>query len=593
MLILGISCYYHNSAAALIHDGDLIAAVEEERFSRIKQDSAFPENSIQFCLQQAGISANDLDHVVFYETPNLKFERILGSALGTFPKSWKSFSEAMISWFDQKLWIKQRIQEELNIDGEKIHFTEHHQSHAASTFLTSPFDEATVITIDGVGEWATTTVGVGRTNLETKQSSLVIQKEQEFPHSIGLLYSAFTAFLGFRVNGGEYKVMGMSPYGEPNHIDKIEKIFKVADDGSFWMDSDYFSYTYSTEKTFNKKFEALFGQPRVHETDFFTKKTHPNMQLDASKAKDNQYYADIAASIQRATELAILKMISASYEGIPNLCMAGGVALNSKANGRILKDTPFEHLHIQPAAGDAGGALGAALYHYHIELGHPRKFVQEHCYWGPEYSNAEIVSAVKEKGYSYSEISNQKKLSSLIVEKISSGKVVSLFQGRAEWGPRALGNRSIIADPRRDDMKEIVNSMIKFREPFRPFAPVVLEKDAGTLFPDLANQAGATPPRFMLVVHPWESKFGEKVPAVNHLGTGRMQTIKREWNPLYHDLVSDFGESTGIPVLMNTSFNLRGEPIVNTPANALNTFTKSNLDLLVMENIVVEKKNNS
>lgn len=592
MLILGISCYYHDSAAALLKDGEILAAAQEERFSRKKNDNAFPHQAIDFCLQAAGINATDLDYVVFYEKPLLKFERVLMTSLSTFPKSWKSFSESMISWFDEKLWIRQSITENLGIDKDQVSFVEHHLSHAASAFFASPFEEAAVVTIDGVGEWATTTIGQGSTNPETKENRLEINFQQEFPHSIGLLYSAFTAFLGFRVNSGEYKVMGMSPYGEANVVDKIEKIFKIHPDGSFQLDLDYFSYHYSTEQTFNNRFVDLFGEPRIHESDFFTSKTHPNMDIDPQVDKANQGYANIAASIQHVTEQAIFSLANAGFAqtGSKNLCIAGGVGLNSKANGKILQETAFEELFIQPAAGDAGGALGAALYHYHVELGHPRKFVQEHCYLGEAFNSAQISEALENENYEYEEHQDQDALVSPVIDDLLEGKVISLFQGRAEWGPRALGNRSILADPRREDMKEKVNLMIKFREPFRPFAPAIREEDASNFFPSLKYRERSYPPRFMLEVHPWEKDFGEKVPGVNHLGTGRMQTVRKEWNPFYYNLLSEFGNSTGVPVLMNTSFNLRGEPIVNSPKDALNTFSKSGIDTLIMENFVVRKK---
>ena len=589
MIILGISCYYHDSAAALIKDGRLIGAVEEERFSRKKHDSGFPHLAIKYCLSEAGINAQDIDFVVFYEKPLLKFERILMTALGTYPKSWKSFSESMISWLGDKLWIKQTIAEELDIKKEKVQFVDHHLSHSASAFFASPYEKASIVTIDGVGEWATATIGSGHSMPNGDGNILEINREQEFPHSIGLLYSAFTSFLGFRVNSGEYKVMGMSPYGDPKHIEKIERIFKISDDGSFWMDMDFFSFNHSAEHSFNKNFVKLFGKPRKHETEFFTERTNPNSVLDLEKAKENQHYADIAASIQKVTEKAILAIINASYDGTKNLCMAGGVALNSKANGRILRETPFEHLFIQPAAGDSGGALGAALYWYHVELGKPRKFIQDHCYWGPKYSLDQISSAIKNSDFIAEEFTDKSKIVPIVAKDIVDGKVISLFQGRVEWGPRALGNRSILADPRREEMKEIVNRVIKFREPFRPFAPVILSEDASRFFPDLASDKLGLPQRFMQVVQPWEPNFGEKVPAVNHLGTGRMQTIQHDQNPFYYDLVNTFGEITDVPVLMNTSFNLRGEPIVNTPENALNTFAKSGIDTLVMENFVIRK----
>jgi carbamoyltransferase len=591
MFILGISCFYHDSAAALLQDGMLVAAAEEERFSRIKHDYGFPAQAIAFCLQQAGIRGEELDYVVFYEKPLVKFERILMSTLGSFPRSWRTFGEAMIAWMGDKLWMKSLLAEQIGIPADRILFVEHHLSHAASAFLATPYDEAAILTLDGVGEWTTTTMGYGRASWDDGANEIVLTHEQRFPHSLGLLYSAFTAFLGFRVNNGEYKVMGMSPYGEPRFMDKIDKLFKVNSDGSFWLDMDYFSYHYSAERTFSQNFIKLFGQPRVHESEFFTPKTNPEIAPNSPKAKENQYYADIAASIQRVTEETILKIARALHQqtGSKRLCMAGGVALNSKANGRILAETPFEELFIQPAAGDSGGALGAALYVYHVLLGQPRRWVQEHNYWGAAYSEDEILAAVRYAGFSYERIDDNEQIVTRAVDDILAGKVVSWYQGRFEWGPRALGNRSILADPRRPDMKDIVNSKIKFREPFRPFAPVILEEETARFFPCLTDQEQQYPPRFMLVVCPWDKALGQQVPAVNHLGTGRLQTIRREWNPRYYRAVELFGQATGAPVLLNTSFNLRGEPIVTTPSNALNTFGNSGIDTLIMENYRITK----
>ncbi len=591
MYILGLSFFYHDSAAALLQDGLLVAAAEEERFSRKKHDFGFPTLAIDFCLNQAGITVDELDYVVFYEKPILKFERILMSALGSFPKSWRAFGEAMVTWFDQKLWIKNLLMDRIGVPAEKLLFVGHHMSHAASAFFASPYDEAAILTIDGVGEWTTATIGHGRASWENGDNEIKLTHEQRFPHSLGLLYSAFTAFLGFSVNSGEYKVMGMSPYGEPRFIDKIDKIFKVYDDGSFWVNMDYFSYHYSAEQTYNDNFVKLFGQPRVHESDFFTSKTNPEVDPKSPKAVENQYYADIAASIQRVCEETILKMANAAHQqtGSKRLCMAGGVALNSKANGRLLRESPFEEIFIQPAAGDDGGALGAALYAYHILLGKPRRFVHEHNFYGAGFGEDDVLAAITEKGYPYERIDDEEALVRHAVEDIMDGKVISIFQGRAEWGPRALGNRSIIADPRRSDMKDIVNSKIKFREPFRPFAPVILEEATEQYFPGLKDAANNYALRYMLVVWPWDEALGQHIPAVNHLGTGRMQTIRKEWNPRYYRMVERFGEETGVPVLMNTSFNLRGEPIVNTPANSLKTFGNSGIDSLYIENYIVRK----
>lgn len=592
MLILGISCYYHDAAAVLLQDGQLVAAAEEERFSRIKHDAAFPQQAIAFCLRSAGVAAADLDYVVFYEKPLLKFERIFKTHLAAFPRSWRVFGEAMIAWLGDKLWVKSHIQEKVGVPGDKILFADHHLAHAASAFFASPFTEAAVLTVDGVGEWTTAARGYGRGSWEDgAQNQLVLTEEQRFPHSLGLLYSAFTAFLGFRVNNGEYKVMGMAPYGEPRYVDKVEQIFTVYDDGSFWLDMDYFSYHYSHDRTYSDKFVKLFGAPRVHSDDFFTSKTHPELSSADPQVRQNQYYADVAASIQRVTEETLIKMACALHEqtGLRNLCMAGGVALNSKANGRLRSETPFDNIYIQPAAGDSGGALGAALYAYHVLLGRPRRFVQEHNYWGAAYTAADIATAVGESGFRCEEVTDEDTLTARAVDDILAGKVIAWFQGRFEWGPRALGSRSILADPRRAEMKEVVNTKIKFREPFRPFAPVIIEEAVPEYF--VGNHVEENYlARFMLTVERFQEGPGARVPAVNHMGTGRLQSVRRAWNPRYYDVVYQFGQATGVPVLMNTSFNLRGEPIVNTPANALRTFAHSDIDTLVMGNVIVRKR---
>ena len=592
MYILGISCFYHDSAAALIKDGKLVAAAEEERFSRIKHDSDFPSKAIRFCLEYAGISEKDLDYAVFYEKPFHKFERILMSSMQMFPRSWKVFREAMMAWLGEKLWVKSIIKDKVGIKADRILFGEHHLSHAASAFYPSPFEEAAFLTVDGVGEWATTTMGIGR-NTEIK-----IQKEIKFPHSLGLLYSAFTAFLGFRVNNGEYKVMGMAPYGKPKYIDKIyNNLIKLAEDGSFRINMDYFSYHYSDEKTFNSKFVDLFGKPRERESSFFTSGTrYPSYFGDKPAnfqelCRENEHYADIAASIQKVTEEILLKLINSLHKetGLKKLCLAGGVALNSVANGRIMRETPFEEIFIQPAAGDGGGALGAAMHVYHGLIGKPRNFILEHAFWGKAYSEKEIKTFLDDNNISYKYYQEEKDLLTRITDDLVNGRVVGLFQGRFEWGPRALGNRSILADPRSEKMKDTVNIKIKFREPFRPFAPVIMEEETDEYFEggEIARQF---PARYMLFVLPFKENKADTISAVNHMGTGRLQTIREEWNPRYYRIIKSFKEATGIPVLLNTSFNLRGEPIVNTPANAYNTFINSGIDVLVMDNFMIRKE---
>ncbi len=593
MNILGVSCFYHDAAAALVQDGLLVAAAEEERFSRIKHDFGFPQRAIEFCLKKAGLTANDLDYVVFYEKPLVKFERILMTALSTFPRSWETFGEAMIAWFDGKLWIKSLLVEKVGVPAEKVLFVDHHLSHAASAFFCSPFDEAAILTIDGVGEWTTATMGRAAADWTGQgQNSITLTREMRFPHSLGLLYSAFTAFLGFQVNEGEYKVMGMAPYGQPRYVDKIEKVFRVYDDGSFWVDMNYFSYHYSPRHTFNSRFVDLFGEPRAPESEFFTTTTDSKLNPNDPAVKKNQYYADVAASIQLVTEETMLKMARQAHREtrLKKLCMAGGVALNSVANGRILRETPFEDVYIQPAAGDSGGAVGAALYVYHVLLGQPRKFVMKHAYWGEEYDASQVQSLLSSNGVKCEFVEDDEKLTDRLVDDLIQQKVLGWFQGRFEWGPRALGNRSILADPRCREMKDIVNSKIKFRELFRPFAPVVLEERTQE-FLDLNEPARHYPADFMLLVCPVKEDKRAVIQAVTHQGgTGRLQAIRREINPRYYRLVEKFGEATGVPVLMNTSFNLRGEPIVASPANALNTFRNSGIDTLVLGNYVIRKQ---
>jgi carbamoyltransferase len=591
MYILGISCYYHDAAAALLKDGKLVAAAEEERFTRKKHDFEFPENAIKFCLDFTGLTSQELDYVVFYEKPFHKFERILMSTLQNFPRSWNVFRESMITWLGDKLWVKSHLKDKLNIEDNRILFGEHHLSHAASAFYPSPFDEAAILTVDGVGEWTTATSGVG------KGTEIKLENEIKFPHSLGLLYSAFTAFLGFKVNNGEYKVMGMAPYGKPKYADRIyENLIEVTSDGSFWMNMDYFSYHYSDERAYSAKFEDLFGKPRDPEMNFFTSHTRypsyfgekPSDYQELCRA--NEHYADIAASIQLVTEEVLLKLVCSLHKetGKKNLCIAGGVGLNSRANGRILHETPFENIFIQPAAGDGGGALGAALYVYHGLLRKPRTFVLEHAYWGKEYSGEEIEEFLELNNVSYENFADDEKLLDRVVDDLVDGKVVAWFQGRFEWGPRALGNRSILADPRSEEMKDLVNVKIKFREPFRPFAPVILEENVEDFFQGdgIAQQFAA---RYMLLVLPFKESMGERINAVNHMGTGRLQTIREEWNPRFYRIVKKFGEVTGIPVLLNTSFNLRGEPIVNSPADAYKTFSRSGIDVLVLENYLIRK----
>lgn len=591
MKVLGLSAFYHDSSAALVVDGKLVAAAEEERFSRRKHDHDFPSLAVDFCLRQGKLKIEDLDFVVFYEKPFVKFERIFQSALETFPKGVGVFRAAMQTWLLDKLWIKAIIREKLDISNEKIAFCDHHVAHAASSFYCSPFDRAAILTVDGVGEWTTTAKGIG------DGKEIHLSQEMRFPHSLGLLYSAFTAFLGFEVNEGEYKVMGMAPYGEPKYLDKVWKLMDLAEDGSFQLKMEYFKYPYSLKNTFNRNFEKLFGPPRKPETHFFTKNTgFPSyfgerpvnyVGLEA----ENQHYADIASSIQKAVEEIVVRMARTLHKetGLTDLCMAGGVALNSVANFKILRETPFKRLYIQPGAGDGGGAIGAAFHFVHQVMGQPRNFVMNHAYWGEAFSDDQAIDFFKSQNISYERIPDENDLIEQVVAALISKKVIGWHQGRFEFGPRALGCRSILADPRGAEMKDVVNTKIKFREPYRPFAPSILAEAAEEYFdmPGISEQEGA---KFMLLVAPVKQEKQGVIPAVSHMGTGRLQTVFSETNPRYYKLIKTFGQATGVPVLMNTSYNLRGEPIVTAPTHAYRTFKASEMDLLVVGNCLVRKQ---
>jgi carbamoyltransferase len=592
MNVLGVSCYYHDAAAALLRDGQLVAAAEEERFSRKKHDYDFPQTAIDFCLETGGIQGGDVDYVAFFEKPFRKFDRILMTALQTYPKSYKVFRESMITWMIDKLWVATKISSQLGIPKDRILFCEHHMSHAASAFLCSPFEESAILTVDGVGEWVTGTWGVGKGN------QIELRKQMMFPHSLGLLYSAFTAFLGFEVNEGEYKVMGMAPYGKPRYVDKVWKLIRQDADGSFSLDMDYFCFHRSTDKTFNGRFTQLFGEPRPPKMLFFTEESgFPTYFGDPPSnfnelCKMNQHYADIAASIQRVTEEVLLGMARAIKKetGQKRLCIAGGVGLNSVANSRILRETGFEELFVQPSAGDGGGALGAALWADNMLLGNPRRFRMDHAYWGKAYGPGEVRDFLDQNHIPYQYIEDDDRLLDITVDRLQNGKVIGWFQDRFEWGPRALGNRSIIADPRNPHMKDIVNTKIKFREPYRPFAPSVLAECAEKYF-DLPRATQHYPARYMLYVVPVRECQQSSLPAITHVdGTGRLQTVFRDTNPRYYGLIERFAQATGMPAVMNTSFNLKGEPVVNTPANAFNTYTKSEMDMLVLGNFIVEKQ---
>jgi len=569
MNVLGLSFYYHDSAAALVQDGVLVAASAEERFSRLKHDSGFPQLAIDFCLQTGGISMDDVDYVVFYEKPFVKFERMLLTAMATFPRSAAVFRESMQRWISDKLWIKSMMSKRMGIPSSKLLFADHHMSHAASSYFTSPFEESAILTVDGAGEWSTATYGMGRGN------KIELIKELRFPHSLGLLYSAFTAYCGFEINEGEYKLMGMHPYGKPVHCDKIYELIDVAEDGSLWHNMKYFAYHYSRDNTLAEAFGEHFGKPP----------RDPKLQ---DKSLD-PYYCDMAASIQRVTEEILLKMATHLHKetGAKNLCLAGGVALNSVANYKILRNSPFENVYIHPAPGDDGGSVGAAYWAYNHLLDQPRGPGLTHAYLGSEHGDDSIQAFLDKNDIPFEKIEDDEKFYDFVAQALADGNVCGWFRGRMEWGPRALGSRSIIADPRKAEMKEKLNATIKFREAFRPFAPSVLEERAADFF-DFPEAAEWWPGRFMLYVCPVLDEKRSDLPAITHEdGSGRLQTVYKETNPGYHRMIERFGELTGVPVVMNTSFNLKGEPIVEDPSHAFNTFSLSGMDYLFMNNYIV------
>ncbi len=586
MNILGISAFYHDSAATLIIDGKIIAAAQEERFSRKKHDHRFPKNAIKFCLEEANLSIEDIDFVAFYDKPFLKFERILETYLTYAPKGIKSFLKAMPVWIKEKLWLKEVIASELNFSG-KILFPEHHQSHAASAFYPSPFNDAAFITFDGVGEWTTTSIGVGEKN------KIKILADIKFPHSLGLLYSAFTYYTGFKVNSGEYKVMGLAPYGEPKYVNTIlENLLDLKEDGSFKLNMKYFNFAAGLTMT-NSKFNKLFGgPPRKAESDL------------------TQREMDLARSVQDVTELVMLRTAKhvRKVTGKKNLCLAGGVALNCVGNGKILNEKIFDNIWIQPAAGDAGGALGAALFVWHQYLDNSREVnsktdSQQGSYLGQEFSKEEVRKFLYSKSIKYIEYSDEE-IPTEIAKLLNSEKVIGWFNGRAEFGPRALGNRSIIGDARSQKMQSIMNLKIKFRESFRPFAPSVLEEKVSEYFemdvpsPYMLLVADVKKERQKKMTESEKKLFGiEKlnikrsdIPAVTHVDySARIQTVSKETNPLYHATISKFDELYGSAVIVNTSFNVRGEPIVNNPEEAYTCFMRTDMDYLLLGNLLLDK----
>jgi len=593
--ILGLSAYYHDSAAALVVDGEIIAAAQEERFSRKKHDPGFPINAVSYCLAEAGISLSDVDYVVFYDKPLVKFERLLETYLAYAPRGFRSFVAAMPIWLKDKLFLKTTLKRELAALGElkekdlpQLLFSEHHEAHAASAFYPSPYDRAAVMCLDGVGEWATTSVWLGEGN------KLTPQWEIDFPHSLGLLYSAFTYYTGFRVNSGEYKLMGLAPYGEPKYVDLIlDHLIDLKPDGTYRLDMSYFNYATGLTMTGSKLDKLFGGPPRKPESDLTQKEM------------------DIARSIQEVTEEVVLRLSRTVHKelGVDYLCLAGGVALNCVANGRILREGPFKDIWIQPAAGDAGGALGAALTVWHGYLEKPRQVNNKDdsmrgSYLGRRYTNDEIIAYLDSIDAPYSKLEDEVLMPKL-AEVLDSEKVVGWFSGRMEFGPRALGGRSIIGDPRSPKMQSIMNLKIKYRESFRPFAPAVKAESVSDWF-EIDRKSP-----YMLIVAPvkedkrkpmteeQEKLFGieklniprSELPAVTHVDySARIQTIHQETNPRFHDLISQFESRTGCPVLINTSFNVRGEPIVSSPEDAYRCFMRTEMDYLVMENILLSKE---
>jgi len=608
--ILGISAYYHDSAACLVVDGRIVAAAQEERFTRKKHDAGFPSHAVAYCLKEAGITAAQLNHVAFYEKPLVKFERLLETYTSMAPRGWRSYLMAMPTWLGEKLWMSDDIADHLDGYTGEIFFGEHHESHAASAFYPSPFEQAAVVTMDGVGEWATSSIGVGRGN------DLEIFRELRFPHSLGLLYSAFTYFAGFKVNSGEYKVMGLAPYGEPKYVDLIKKhLVEIRDDGSLWMNQEYFTYAHGLTMT-GAKLESLIGGPARQPESLLT-----------------QREMDLARSIQEITEEVMLKMCTFAHKesGMRDLCLAGGVALNCVGNGRILREGPFDQIWIQPAAGDAGGALGVAMGIWHRHLGKPRQSAESLGTWqrpsakadgrlqnaevpkysdgmsgsylGPKFSEAEIAESITKGGWIATRVEPDR-VAEVVAEHLASERVVGLMQGRMEFGPRALGGRSILGDARSPKMQAVMNLKIKFRESFRPFAPAVMREHVGEWFeldgesPYMLLVADVKPDRRLPVPAEADQLWGiEKlnvprstVPAITHVDySARIQTVRRDTNPLYYDIIAAFNRRTGCPIIVNTSFNVRGEPIICTPEDAYRCFMRTNMDVLVLENFILER----
>jgi carbamoyltransferase len=573
MYILGISCYYHDASATLVKDGIVVAAAEEERFTRKKHDVSFPKNSIEFCLKKGGININEVDYVAFYEKPFLKFERVIHQHLESFPLSLKTFLSSMPSWMNEKLRILKKIKK---IGFKKdVFFVEHHLAHAASAFFPSPFAESAIVTIDGVGEWSTTTYGSG------KENKIQLNKEIKFPHSLGLLYSTITAYLGFSVNNSEYKVMGLAPYGDMNRktnpfYNSMKKLIDLKDDGSFSLDMSYFTFHWN-DKMPSKKLCRLFGGP-----------------ITKRNSEMNIRHKNIAAALQLVTEDVIFKILNNTYKkiGSENIVLAGGVTLNSVANGKIIKNTPFKNIWIQPNASDGGTSMGAALYAYNSILGNKRNYRLKTAYSGPQFSVKEIKNFLDSKKINYHTFQSYNELIETTSNLLAKNNVIGWFMKGMEWGPRALGARSILANPCNPNAQKLLNEKVKHREKFRPFAPAVCEDDASEYFD--CDTPIPEPTDFMLMVYPVREKWKSKIPSVTHVdGSGRLQTVRREQNIPYYDLLKRFGKKTGIPILINTSFNIRGEPIVCTPEDAYRCMMGTEIDYLVINKFLIKRSKNS
>ncbi len=573
MYILGISCFYHDASAALLKDGVIVAAAEEERFTRKKHDSSFPMHAIQFCLQSQGITISDIAYIGFYEKPMLKFERVLSQHIQMFPRSLKTFVSSMPSWINEKLRIMRFVKKKLHYKNDVL-FIEHHLAHAASSFLVSPYEKAAILTIDGVGEWTTTAYGIGEGN------EIELKKEIIFPHSLGLLYSTVTAYLGFSVNNSEYKVMGLAPYGNMDpqtneYYHKLKNVIDIKDDGSYQLNMEYFIFHYK-DRMPSQKFCELLGAP-VSKRDI----------------EMTQRHKDIAAAVQLITEEVMTKMLIHVHKetNCENVVLAGGVALNSVYNGKILKRTPFKKIWIQPNASDGGTSIGAASYVYHTLLGNKRSWVMNTAYLGPSYSDAEILEFLNKEQITYTRFKNEEEMVTVTADLLKENNVIGWFQYGMEWGPRALGARSILANPANPRAKELLNTKVKHREKFRPFAPVVCEDDALTYFE--CDKPIPLPTDFMLMVYPIKEEWHSKIPSVTHVdGSGRLQTVRREQNPKYYDLLKAFGKRSKIPILINTSFNIRGEPIVCSPYDAYKCMMGTEIDALVMGNVIIYRKDN-